>query len=180
MRGRLGPALVVTLTGLAALALVSRPTDPDDTASPDPDPAALDGASRSIQLRTLAKGLAADDAAAGRLSLVEAAAVFAALDRLPPAPAPDPYLKFRTRGRHLPDDTPEERLCLQVIGYVHADDAEGGPPAATVRRLEEEFAAELRRHGVIRVTDPPPGAVVQYLDRALAELARSRGDQSGR
>ncbi|HEY1375758.1 MAG TPA: hypothetical protein VGF55_03155, partial [Gemmataceae bacterium] len=78
-------------------------------------------------------------------------------------------------SRHLPARTEAERLCLQVIGYVTClpDDPPGAVDAA-VRRLEGEFAAELRRHGAIRLPDLTPAAAEAQMGLARRELPRSR------
>jgi hypothetical protein len=173
MRGKLSLILAVIVTGVAALALTRRPAAPDV-----PHPAevgAAGDASREVQLRIFAKVLVADEVAAGRRSLPEAAALFAALNRLPPGPVADPHLPFRTWSRHLPDRTAEQQLCLQVIGYVAmADTKDAAAIAAAVARLEEVFAGELRRYGVIRLPAAPAAAADEFMERARAGLDRSR------
>jgi hypothetical protein len=172
--------LVLAAGGLAAT-FGPYPGDPASPEMPAGDRAIIPVLPPHVPLRLFAKAMVADDAAAGRLSLVEAAALFAALNRLPPVlPHDRNLLKHRAWSRHLPDHTEEERLCLQVIGYAfiwlndHRPD--GAVAAAAVVRLEREFAVELRHDGGIRLPDVPPGTAEALMNRARGTAeAASRG-----
>jgi hypothetical protein len=105
--------------------------------------------SEVVILRILAKQHLTSEVAAGRQPLLEAAALFRELNRLPPAlhPADHPSLAGRSE---------EELLCRQVIAYVAARDGDWPESAAevAVARLEAELREELRRHGAIHLPDP--------------------------
>ena len=172
MRPSLVQALVLALCLLAALTVV-RPTA-DPTESPVAGSEELSPSTMSARL--FAKMLVAADAAAGRLSLVEAAALFRELHRLPPGPLPiQSVLENRCWSKHLPDRTEDEQLCLWVIGYIFGQPDDGLPSgsAAAVQRLEAEFAEELSR-GNIRLPAVPPAAIEELIDRARRELARTQ------
>jgi hypothetical protein len=107
-------------------------------------------------LPTRARRLVAREAAAGRRSLADAAALFVALNRLPPAVDLSRGFQYRN------EPTAEDRACRQVI--VWADDP-AFPEGA--EHLEAEFAA-LRRRGPVRL---PAAEAVEPL---AALLARAR------
>jgi len=169
MKRRPSLPLALALTGALAVVVARRshaPVEPD----PPSEAAALAAPlPETLVLRSAAKRRIALEVAAGRRSLVEAAALFGALNRVPPEPArlssypSDPY-------PHLPRRTEEEWLCRQVIS--HAERVLVDRPAeaaAAVARLEAEFWDELRRHGVVRLPDDaglPPA-------RELLEQART-------
>jgi hypothetical protein len=125
-----------------------------------------------------AKDQLARDAAAGRRSLVEAAALFRALDdRRPAAPAP-PCADPTDLPLRVPADTAAGRYCRQVVLYAHAilKNEAPGLAAAAVARLEAEFGAGVRVHGAIRLPDAAAVEPVEELLRqaraAVAERER--------
>jgi hypothetical protein len=103
-----------------------------------------------------ARARLARDAAAGRRTLAEAAALFRELNRRPPATAPPADADPNGPPLTIPLDTEEGRLCRQVIlsaYYALRSEAPGRADAA-VARLEAEFFAERRAHGALRLPDP--------------------------
>jgi hypothetical protein len=162
--------LTLTLAAAAAAALVVRhaaePTRPDpprwweEVVEPVPE---------TIRLRALAKRQIAREAASGSRPLVEAAALFRELNRLPPEPRPACLAS-------LPGRTEEERLCREVILFVNQreDDWPAAAAAEAVARLEDELRRELSRDGGIRLPDPaglPPAA--ELLERARAGMTEA-------
>ncbi len=127
------------------------------------------GFPETVPLRVLAKQLLAREAAEGRRSLLEAAALYGALNRIPPETAPvAPELQslFAPKlSAPLPGDTEEERLCQQVIAHLNAvlSDQPLSERQAAVDRLEAQFREELRRHGGIRLPDPSSLTPVEQL-----------------
>jgi hypothetical protein len=158
--------LAVVLVG-ALTVIVGCPIEEDDPLAA----LAADDAVRSISarpisavlpLRILSKEQIAWEVAAGRRSLVEAAALFGALNRVVPA-APglvthDNYYS----DLQVPVRTDEERLCQQVVDWVAGilQRERPGQTQGVVARLTAEFHWERRRHGAIRLPDPAtvPGA----------------------
>ena len=90
------------------------------------------------------------DLRAGRLTLLQAAARFRALNASPGGPAAD-------LRAHFAGTTAEERVCRQVISWTQAAVSQDESPAAgrhTGRRLEAELAGLLERnHGVITLPE---------------------------
>src|SRR5262249_9606431 len=131
----------------------------------------------TIVLRQLAKNFVAREVAAGRRSLVEAAGLFEALNRLPPAPPPLPPYP-NPRALLLPGRTEAERLCPQAVVYLKVVLADGPPGElqAVLARLEAEFREELHRHGEIRLPDPsslPPAQdVLEQVRKSLTAAER--------
>jgi hypothetical protein len=165
--------LAVALAVALPVAFCRRPPAPDPAAEPVIGGAVGEAVPEVVALRVLAKGLLARDAAAGRRSLFEAAALFRALDRRPPEPAQptgfDPTLR-------IPADTEEGRLCRQVLAAVRAElAAEPDRAAAAVARLKAEFAQELRARGAVRLPDPSSLESVEgLLRRARATLSEQQ------
>lgn len=125
-----------------------------------------------LALRPLAKCCIAHDVIEGRFSLLEAAALFGALNRIPPH-APNPsLLDLHPSPLSLPARTDEERLCRHVVEYVGWElGKEPDRAAVAVRRLEAEFTDELCRNGFIQLPDPASLVPVQkLLDEAKVEL----------
>jgi hypothetical protein len=167
-------ALVLALSVTAgAVAVISR--RPGDRPPPDPNPVCQvvdqpDWAEVEVMvLRTFAKRHIAQEAAAGRRSLVEAAALFGQLNRLPPVGRLPDY-------PHLSGDTEEERLCRQVIVFVtrSGPDWNSESVRATAARLEVELRQELARDGIVRLPDPAGlPAAADLLEEARARLTEA-------
>jgi hypothetical protein len=167
--------LALTLAGFLAFALLGRPPGPE---APPPPAGEAEPLPEIVASRLIAKGQIAEDVAAGRRSLVEAAALFGALNRLPPL-APDPALReWYPPPLRVPIRTDEERLCQQVADWVTRRFWEKGPAreAEVVVRLEAEFREERRAHGAIRLPDPSALTPVQE----LLDAARARRAAQGR
>jgi hypothetical protein len=167
------PMIILTfaLAGSAVCLVVWRVVESAESRPCPCEEVAEDQNTEATILRIFAKRQLARETAAGRRSLVEAAALFRELNRLPPAlqPAEGPFLTGRTE---------EERLCRQVIGYVanlEHDRSEAAADAA-VARLEAELQEELERHGAVRLLDPAdlPSAA------ELKEQARARMSEAER
>jgi hypothetical protein len=130
-------------------------------------------------LRSEAKWLIAREVAAGRWSLVEAAALFGALNRLSPM-APELSCQDTPNFPWVLSDpvhTEEEWLCRQVIEWVDVLRLAESPEyaGAAVARLKAQFRQELRTHGAIRL--PDPSTLVSFeklLNRARAALSQSQ------
>jgi hypothetical protein len=141
--------LTLALAGSVAAVVGRRAAEPDQ---PDPcpwDQVADEQVPEAVILRILAKQHLTREVAAGRQPLLESAALFRELNRLPPAlhPADHPSLAGHSE---------EELLCRQVIAYVAARDGDWPESAAeaAVARLEAELLEELRRHGGVQLPDP--------------------------
>jgi hypothetical protein len=164
------PGTVLALAGAAAIAFALRLPTPDY--GPVPESAAVaEEWYGPREVRILAKHVVAREAAAGTRSLVEAAALFRELDRLPPA-APDPSSVPPYRGWR----SEEERLCRQVMAFarqvLHDD-----PPARdrAEARLAGQLQEELRNPGAIRRPDPAElEPLAELLERARAEQPGAR------
>src|SRR5262245_27751055 len=162
------PKFLAVVLAVAVLAVVFQP-------SPEPDaPADLlatgtlaEGWPETAALRVVAKRLVVREAAAGRWSLFEAAALFDALNRLPPEVVPARFDNFL----NLPGRSDEERLCLSVIS--HSVYTLSGEPTdqAQAARLETEYLRALRESGGVRLSDPHslPSAR-ELLERARASM----------
>jgi hypothetical protein len=165
------PLIVLTLAlAASAVSVVSRrAAEPEE---PDPslwDEVADEQVPEAMILRIIAKQHLVREVAAGRQPLLEAAALFRELNRLPPAlhPADHPSLAGRNE---------EELLCRQVIAYVAEPDGDWPESAAeaAVARLEAELQEELRRHGAVRLPDPaglPPAP--ELIEQARARLTEA-------
>jgi hypothetical protein len=178
--------LAVLLAACPAVVFVRCPAGPDEP------PAVAEGAARSnelaeaVDLRSLAREQLALEAAAGRRTLLEAAALYRELNRLPPRAALPWYVAPRDPLADLPLETEEALLCRQVVLYAGAtlrDEGRDREAEAAVARLAAAFFAELRSRGTIRLPDPPPGEPVEELLRQararLAEQQRGRGPRPG-
>src|ERR671930_1943242 len=139
--------LTLTLMGAFAVVFCPRPPGPGEFDPPSESDTLAESFPETVALRVVAKRLVARDAAAGRRSLAEAAALFDALNRLPPettrlVPPDSPAHPLS----HLPGRTDAELLCLQVI--AHAAPVQPGEPPAQARaaaaRLEAEYLGALR------------------------------------
>jgi hypothetical protein len=168
------PTAQLTVFALAAAAaawLGLRPPPPDECAPASG--AVAEEWYGSRELRIPAKQLVAREAADGRWSLVEAAALFRELDRLPPALHND-FLPPGLGGVR----TEEERLCRQVIYWVsHRLAPEAPAGAGAVARLDAELSAELQRPEGPRLPDP---ATVESVEVLLARTRASLTDAQRR
>jgi hypothetical protein len=172
------PSPQVLALALAAGALplaLSRCRLPEDTPPPPSDTIEQveDGYSEVQALRLVAKDRIARDTADGRLSLLQAAALFRELNKLPPAPAQPTRVDS---SLDIPADTEEAWLCRQVAAHVRvALRADPARAEAAVARLEAEFRARSRTAGALRLPGPPPGeAVDELLRQARARLAEQQ------
>ncbi len=147
--------LALCLAGALTVVLCRRPDGPAEDLPARAPEELVDGFPETVALRSLAKRQLAREAAEGRRSLLEAAALFGELNRLPPETPPvrpDPA----EPPAPLPGGTEAERLCQQVVAFARVALADR-PPAeaqAAVARLVAEFRAELGRHGAVRLPDP--------------------------
>jgi hypothetical protein len=172
-------ALGLTLTGALAVVLSPRPHEADELLLPSGTYTATASLPETVALRMIAKRLLAREAATGRRSLAEAAALFGALNRLPPE-----MTQWTRPGHparplpHLPGRTEDEVLCVQVI--VHAGLAWRGHPPEQARAdaagLEEKYREELRKPGPIRLPDPssltPVPEILALARGAMTEAER--------
>jgi hypothetical protein len=174
---------LVTLAVVGYLAYVlGRHAAPPPEALPTwPEGPQLEALPDTVYLRFYAKGQIARDAAAGRRSLFEAAALFRELNRLPPAL---PELSYSDRfDTTLVVHNDEERLCRQVIWWVGATITRDGFPErveATQRLLKDVLRAEIQKSGTIRLPEPatlePAG---ELLERCRDMLPGGRSGRRG-
>jgi hypothetical protein len=130
-----------------------------------------------VACRVFAKDLVARELIAGKRSLFEAAALFGALNRLPPEARDLPDLDELSGGQRAPARSGEERLCRQVIAWVPGV-LRGRPGEAkdVTDRLEAELSEELRERGVIRLPRASSvGPVEDLMARARVEYESQRG-----
>ncbi len=177
--------LVLTVSVLAAsLAFILGPCPPDSDGAIHPLPSEAKGQAVPgiLPLRIGAKNHIVDEVITGRLSLVQAAALFGALNRLPPHSMKTPLSDLCTVHLRFPAHTDEEWLCQQVLGWVGwALAEEQDRREATLARLEAEFKEELGTEGTVRLPDPLTLVPVQkLLEQAREELQRSRLSDGGR
>jgi hypothetical protein len=102
--------------------------------------------------RRIARGLMHGD-----LSLREAAACFRQVNALRPAGLP-------SGSSYHQGNSEEERLCRQVIQYVHVLLEEERQEDGLLRHLEAELAERVRQ-GNLRLSAPPSG-IVEWFDLA--------------
>ena len=102
-------------------------------------------ASEVIPLRITAKFQIARAVIAGRLSLLQAAALFGSLNQVSPELVDLPWRAC------FPADTDEQRLCRQVLQYVRSELAEAPKRReAVMARLEADSKEELGKEGTNR------------------------------
>jgi hypothetical protein len=137
-----GAALTVTL-GLLYLSRVTEPSAAQRLQDGLDLSRNLDGRMGLVRSIRVAKSDLAAGVIAGRLTLLEAAAEFQALDMQNP--------DFHWRMfRALPGDSDGERYCRMVMRYAEnlllhqPSEAE-----AVLSRLEEELQTHLRQHGTV-------------------------------
>jgi hypothetical protein len=164
----------VSLAGGLALVLGRSWPGPGEVPPADADvaPAKLIvPANEIVPLRTLAKQAIAREVAAGRRRLLEAATLFGALNRLPPA-----LLKYPPPGTinpdvPLPTTTEAECLCWQVVSWVRCvRQTRPGEADAVVARLVVEFEDVRRTRGLIQLPDP---SAVESAEALIARIRAS-------
>jgi hypothetical protein len=174
--------LAVLLAACPAVVFVRCPSGPDGPPGAGSGEAARPGEQfEAVDVRSAARAQLAREAAAGQRTLLEAAALYRELNRLPPTTAAPRYVDPRDPLADLPLATEEALLCRQVILYadtVLREERRDREAEAAVARLEAEFFAELRAHGSIRLPAPPPGEPVEELLRQAR--ARAVEQQRGR
>jgi hypothetical protein len=184
------PALV--LIGAFAVLICPRSRAPGEVVLPAEPDVLVESFPETVTLRLVAKRLIAREAAAGWRSLVEAAALFDVLNRLPPETTRLVRPDNPTHPLpHLPGRTDAEVLCLQVI--AHAGVEQPGEPAdqarAAAARLEAVYLAELRERGAIQLPDAaglmPAAELLEWARAAMTDLERrslanTRGVARGR
>lgn len=177
----LPPRRYVALAFVAAaglfFALRPRPPEPDDP--PDADP--TEQLSEVVHLRIQAKARIAREVIAGRRPLLEAAALFRELDRLPPvAEVQFGWIPVRLP---FPTRTEEEKYCRSVAVWVWTwstnartpgDDSADERAAAAVARLVAEFENERGRCGAIRLPDSSAlESAAALIERVRVECGKS-------
>jgi hypothetical protein len=118
-------------------------------------------------LRTCVKLRLAHDVAAGRSTLRHAAALFGALNRLPPAPESVVEL--------TPSTPAAEQLCREVIelvAFVLAE--EPTRRAAAIAELEAEMRQARNQPGGVRLAEPSAELVGELLTHARDRLGLGR------
>jgi hypothetical protein len=168
--------LAVGLVAALGVFCLGRPPAVTESILPAGTEILTEGVSETAVLRPLAKRLLAREIADGRRSLVEAAALFGALNRLPPETPELALLDDNHWALSDPVHSEDERLCRQVIQWVEALRITDSPEYAdaAVARLIAEFREERRRHGAIRLPDPsPPVPVHELLEQARATMTDS-------
>jgi hypothetical protein len=171
--------LLLTLFAVGAASLTfilgRCPPESDESLQPLPSEAEGKAVPEILVLRIGAKKDIVDEVIAGRLSLVQAAALFGALNQLPPESVKPSLSDLDPSRLRFLAHSDEDRLCQQVVRWVSWELA-GEPDRreATVARLEAEFKAALRKEGTVRLPDPLTLVPVQkLLEQAREELQRS-------
>jgi hypothetical protein len=162
-------ALAVAVTVAAVFAPHSPEPEQSDTAcavesvtAPVPE---------TIALRGWAKDQIAREVAAGRRRLLDAAALYGELNRLPPV-ADFSLQDVDNSPKSDPVGADAERLCRQVMTWVEQRVIREAPDQASpvMDRLEAELRAALQEQGGIRL----PGRSSLPPMREVLEQARSR------
>jgi hypothetical protein len=160
---------VIAAAAVLSVALVLTPRQPAAQPESAIEYPAQESVPRILADRLAVKRRLAREVAAGQRPLAEAAALFAALNRVPPAvPVPDPVYLNDTIP--LPTRTPAEKACWQVASWVNGLDAHrrrGQPPAT--ERLAAEVERMIRDHGAVRLPEVPEGAVEGLLREAATD-----------
>jgi hypothetical protein len=148
--------LIRRLTELPVRALSAGPSAGEDEVIPAFEVTAL----RIRANRIRAKDRIVRDLAAGRYSLLEAAAMFRELDHVPPEvkyPEKYPEVPFDPQPLQLVSPTEEERYCVAVIVYARNWLRGSAPEPARdlTERLVREFWAEQSERGEVRLPDAP-------------------------
>lgn len=156
---------------IASAVLVAGQPAPATVEVPPPVvvPAEVEATDPILLYRSMARELVTQDLIAGRTSPVEAAAIFRALNALPP--------QRRHSAGPLPD-TDEGRACWEVIDsvrYTLESDENTEEAECVAAGLEAEFRA-----GALRLPDLPPTAAEDLFDQVRDGLARERADNTSR
>jgi hypothetical protein len=135
----------------------------------------------TVFLRILAKDEVARDVIAGRRSLIEAAAMFRELNRVPPAvPA---HVRLEGSRESLADRSDEECLCQQVIWWTGSTNLRAefsGRAEATERLLTNLLRAETQCRPTIELPDSPlMESATDFLERFRGALADTRRGRRG-
>jgi hypothetical protein len=166
---KLTPRKFLAITLAVALPVTFWPHPPGGERLPGTTGVAGQQAARDTRhLRWVAKELIAREVADGRRSLVEAAALYGALNRLPPATRELVREDVGDSPLHAPVRTDEERLCRQVVRWVQRlflDTPEQARQA--VARLEAELVEAQARPGGLRLPDP---ARVEPIEELLGRV----------
>jgi hypothetical protein len=164
--------LVVLTFGSAALAATYVTGVSSGVLDARPDPVLAESWSAVVPLRLVSKELIARDVAAGRLSLFAAAAMFRALDQLPPQGFDLARLDDLGHDPAIPADTADERFCRSVLSHVRValSNTATETADAIVTRLTAEYVAERNSQGAIRLSDQDGAAVNDLLERAQRVL----------
>jgi hypothetical protein len=148
-------SIVLALATVAAVVTFRGGPGPDTPADAIATDAALIAPwPEVVRLRALAKDRLAREVAAGRLPLLEAAALFRELDRVPPSVEPA-RLDGADASVLIPGRSDAERWCQRVLAHVQA--ALGDRPAERAEaedRVVAEFFRVLRADGAVRLPDP--------------------------
>jgi hypothetical protein len=115
-------------------------------ASPGAQQARHDADMKLLMWSVATREALADEVIAGRLTLLEAAAGFCAVDRVK-----ERYLP--AVADVMPGETAEERLCRRVLGFVEGRLEGSGRREAVVGRLEEDLREQFRRPGGLRLPE---------------------------
>jgi hypothetical protein len=124
---------------------------------PDAGPDATEEARRAERLDRLRpvilwasgqRAALASDLVAGRLTLLQAAAGFRAVEQIK-------EMYVRPVPLDFPGKTEEERLCRQVLAYAEQRLRDEPGQAAVVERLRQELQERLDRDGAVRLPAPP-------------------------
>ena len=123
--------------------------------------------------RMRAKNQLAEDVIASRRTLFEAAALFAALNRLPPEVLLDPLPRLEQLPSWFEPDTEEDWLCLMIIDWIDHDlyrDVFIPQREQICARLRQEFI-ERRKQGPLVPSELSSRTPVdELLDRARKEI----------
>jgi hypothetical protein len=106
----------------------------------------MDRKSEVIRRRIAAKERITDQLLAGRLTLLQAGALFRRLNEGPGGRQAVGLLAW-------PGESDGEKVCRQVIGWLHSRLQQSSPSQADEarRRLEGELAEHILRHGTVKL-----------------------------
>jgi hypothetical protein len=178
--------LAVLLAACPAVVFLRCPTGPDEPPGTGSGKAVQPGEQfEAVDVRSLARTRLALEAATGRRSLLEAAALYRQLNRLPPRASPPRFVDRGDPRADLPLGSEEALLCRQVVIYADAalrEERRDREAEAAVTRLGAEFYAELRARGTVRLPEPATlGPIHELLEQARARLAeQQRGGRDPR